>query len=178
MKYFIDVDLHEYKKKSLFGKAVDVVELLGIEIVAEDGRRYYSKSKDFDLEVAWENEWVNQLLRTRLYGFVSKTNKQIAEEVKEFISRRNNYDWEIICWVYGSPASRSTGFPMMYSIDIKQESDIINNLKKEESIKTDNKTFIGGLLNRIGYLRQTNEHNALSDAKWNKALYEFLEIIK
>jgi len=29
-------------------------------------------------------------------------------------------------------------------------------------------------VNGLYYPKQTNEHKALTDAKWNKALYEFL----
>lgn len=36
-------------------------------------------------------------------------------------------------------------------------------------------TIIDNIKNRIDYPKQTNEYNALSDAKWNKKLYEFLK---
>ncbi len=63
-------------------------------------------------------------------------------------------------------------FPM-YCIDLKQELDnYVSTCKKlwsEKAIDFDT-------LNPIKTLpRQTNEHNALRDARWNYELYKFLQ---
>lgn len=78
MKYFIDTKYHEYKKKSLFNKSVDIIELISICIVSEyfpitvydklaredvtrdTSREYYAINKDFNLKAAWKNEKVKQ----------------------------------------------------------------------------------------------------------------------
>lgn len=113
MKYFLDTEFHEYKKKPLFSKGINTIELISIGIVAEDGREYYAISKDFDIKKAWDNEWLrqnvlnsiwkdlikNQSISNRDFRFnykslktiikkYAKTNKEIAEEVCQFIDAR------------------------------------------------------------------------------------------
>lgn len=53
MKYFIDTEFHEYKKKPWLSKPINTIELISIGIVAKDGREYYAISKDFDMKAAW-----------------------------------------------------------------------------------------------------------------------------
>ena len=138
----------------------------------------------------------------RLINKYGKSNKQIAEEVYNFCSndyhKGNNldydqriqyslydkfkpefygyysdYDWVVFCWLFGKMIDLPKGFPM-YCIDLQQESDRIYNLKKEEYIKRGGKNFINKLSNHLDYPKQTNEHNALADAKWNFELCKFL----
>jgi hypothetical protein len=132
-----------------------------------------------------------------------KTNKQIAEEIKEFINyqkeckdvtkeqyyKHNNYinnlpefygyyadyDWVVFCWLFGKMKELPTGFPM-YCNDLKQMLDEIQVRKFGNSKFTD-----GSLLNDIkklpNYPKQTNEHNALADSKFAYELYKFLKTI-
>ena len=76
----------------------------------------------------------------------------------------------------------------MYCIDLKQEVD-----RKVESMQL---FYCGGLIseekdrlctfkekidrfkNHPNYPKQTNEHNALSDARWNYELYKFLNTLQ
>lgn len=161
----------------------------------------------------------------RLINHYGKTNKQIAEEIKEFCTKyyeedkgihsvvnhnhpyKNNtpkfygyfadYDWVVFCWLFEKMIDLPNGFPK-YCIDLKQMLDEkITSLNwmfgrdiwsnSNRSIKTIGKgdyqekdrpaTFEEKLsvFKKIDeYPKQENEHNALSDAKWNKKLYEFL----
>ena len=119
-----------------------------------------------------------------------KSNKQIAEDIKDFVFKGqgqkirfdnsiqfygyySDYDWVVFCWLFGKMIDLPKGFPM-YCIDLKQESDRIYNLKKEEYIKKGGRNFINKMSNHLDYPKQTNEHNALADAKWNFELYKFL----
>ena len=110
MKYFLDTEFHEYKKKPLFGKPIDTIELISIGIVSEDAREYYAICKEFDLKAAWNNEWLRKnVLKSIFNEFyidvfnckmptfnfkdfeflinkIGKTSKQIAEEIIEFTS--------------------------------------------------------------------------------------------
>ena len=154
-----------------------------------------------------------------------KTNKQIAQEIKMFISfkdingefetrlpldnsnreyedRINNllvenlyykpkfyayyadYDWVVFCWLFGKMTDLPKEFPM-YCIDLKQELDrkIMSYSTKEFSKEFRNETF-DNLEHRLtiieksyNYPKQTNEHNAIADAKWNKKLYNFLNTV-
>ena len=134
-----------------------------------------------------------------LKGF-GKSNKQIAEEIKYFVANRpiglkkeqwildydtkdvhfygyySDYDWVVFCWLFGKMIDLPKGFPM-YCIDLQQESDRIYNLKKEEYIEKGGKNFINKISNHLDYPKQINEHNALSDAKWNFELYKFLKTL-
>jgi hypothetical protein len=146
MKYFMDCEFLEGKQdKTIFGikygETKPTIDLISIGIVAEDGREYYTISKDFNLKEAWnrcdlKKEWYSidestqstrdvkvywireNVLKTiwkelklkeqlycakwddveydkikdeftfkdlkRLINKYGKTNKQIAEEIKEF----------------------------------------------------------------------------------------------
>ena len=116
---------------------------------------------------------------------LGKPNKQIAKEVIEFTCESSinkgrkpefygyyaDYDWVVFCWLFGRMIDLPEGFPM-YCIDLKQELDRIQETKFGTSL------FEGHLTNDIkklpNYPKQTNEHNALSDARWNYELYKFL----
>lgn len=110
MKYFIDTEFHEYKKKG-----IDTIELISIGIVNENGKEYYAVCNEFDVKSAWNNEWLkenvlkpifNELLekdelilyhaenvycwnRRRLKQLINKygkTNKEIAGEIIKFVN--------------------------------------------------------------------------------------------
>jgi hypothetical protein len=155
---------------------------------------YEWKNKDINFhEIKFTHKEFKKLLNK--YG---KTNKQIAEEVKEFVllnkttkgsktfyAEHNpildkpiefyayyaDYDWVAFCWLFGKMVDLPKGFPM-YCNDLKQELDRIQEVRFGTSL------FNGKLANDIkrlpNYPKQTNEHNALADAKWNKELHEFL----
>ena len=163
----------------------------------------------------------------RLLNKYGKTNKQIAEEIKDFVSykqfykdtyqinlyqdsfydlrmedlkQRNmlpqfygyfaDYDWVVFCWLFGKMMDLPKGFPM-YCIDLKQTLDekaeplgtfrqstpfISMTGKKQEDIMS-KEQWIDGIKTHNNYPKQTNEHNALADAKWNFKLYKFLQSI-
>lgn len=92
-----------------------------------------------------------------------------------------DYDWVLFCSLFGRMIDLPKGFPM-YCNDLKQTSDEVYEKKKSEYY-ADKKAkglvgvFINELKNHPDYPRQTNEHHALSDARWNKALHEFIQKI-
>lgn len=202
-----------------YGVARPSIDLISIGIVAEDDREYYAISKDFDLKKAWKNEWLRKNvlkpIELELFkihckanighkdiegkgdykGFewmlfkYGKTNKQIAEEVKEFVGASDDkpefygyyadYDWVVFCWLFGRMIDLPNGFPM-YCIDLKQELDFKarrmtwNTVNTEEQKQIDVKEWLEYIKTLPNYPKQTNEHNALADARWNKRLFEFL----
>lgn len=135
-----------------------------------------------------------------------KTNKQIAEEIKEFIYEKSfkddkgnpiihdnnwlngkpqfygyyaDYDWVVFCWLFGKMIDLPNGFPK-YCIDLKQEFDKCNNnFKKIEEVDAIPEELyeMKDYKYHPYYPKQTKEHHALDDAKWNKRLYEFLNNI-
>ena len=130
----------------------------------------------------------------------TKETVENYEEVKhllnpQFYGYYSAYDHVALYWLFGKMIDLPKGFPM-YTIDLKQildekaESkewyygrDIWNNSKnrstdlqeKDQPASLEEK--IGKLKRHDDYPKQTNEHNALADAKWNKELYEFLKDI-
>lgn len=172
------------------------------------GKVYNSKKMRFDYKSL---EWL-----INKYG---KTNKQIAEEVKQFclptrgflrdnyelknsifdkswdFTKMNtyekqfdkeyesskhpefyayyaDYDWVAFCWLFGKMIDLPNGFPM-YCIDVKQVLDEkVNELYDEKGLNK--KLLLEGLKDNPDYPKQTNEHNALSDALFCKELYYFI----
>lgn len=130
-----------------------------------------------------------------------KTRKKITEEIEEFvyfkeptITKENldkgykqakidcngtpefyayyaDYDWVVFCWLFGRMIDLPTGFPM-YCNDLKQELERLN---ETLGYNCDEKGNDYKLQEHVDYPKQTNEHNALSDAKWNKDLYYFMQ---
>jgi hypothetical protein len=149
-------------------------------------------------------EFTYSTMKTLLNKY-GKTNKKIAEEIKQFTQYefykvdntlqsdevveaaiKNNryspkfygyysdYDWVVFCWLFGKMVDLPNGFPQ-YCIDLKQEMDRKALLYFKDRSLEQNISYIK---NRDDYPKQTNEHNALADARWHKKLYEFLKQLK
>lgn len=151
----------------------NVLKQIWMDLFEQHGK--YTK---FDASYAWDEmkdseKYVYLKMLLLKYG---KTNKQIAEEIKEFINQKVNEietgykqesiefygwysatDWVLFYSLYGSLMNRPKGFPMRCN-DLKQIADEIWE-------KTGKNTK---------FESPKNEHNALSDAKWNKELHKFL----
>ena len=101
--------------------------------------------------------------------------KNLYPDNVSFYTYYGAYDWVVFCWLFGKMIELPGGFPM-YSNDLKQMID-------EKAIRKDLKLAVKDSIPLKGldqlkqhpnYPRQENEHNALSDARWNKKLYEFI----
>lgn len=102
-----------------------------------------------------------------------RTNERIRLDIIDFVGDDTNpqfyayyadYDWVVFCWLFGRMIDLPEHFPM-YCRDLKQMLD-----EKCEQIGI----WADALKEYPGYPTQGNEHNALDDARWNKALYDFL----
>ena len=71
MKFFLDTEFHEFKKcKRILGiqtAAIDTIDLISIGIVTETGETLYEICNEFDIEAAWNNEWLNANVLTKLF---------------------------------------------------------------------------------------------------------------
>lgn len=123
----------------------------------------------------------------RLINKYGKTNKQIAKEVKnfcysdketrdgggqfvngvffpnkypniEFYGYYSAYDHVALCWLFGKMIDLPKGFPM-FAFDIQQQIEEYK-IDKEQLLKE---------------IPQTNCHNSLSDALWNKNTYNWIQ---
>ena len=87
MKYFLDTEFLEGTQKTLFDKSKPTIDLISIGIVSEDGREYYTISKDFNLKEAW-NRWQQRTregdrnnIEPHLYWIRDNVLKPIWEEL-------------------------------------------------------------------------------------------------
>jgi hypothetical protein len=71
MKYFLDTEFHERKKPIKFLgitiDKVDTIELISIGIVSENNDTYYAICNDFDIDAAWNNEWLRDNVLYSVY---------------------------------------------------------------------------------------------------------------
>lgn len=111
----------------------------------------------------------------------------VVKEGIEFYGYYADYDWVLFCSLFGRMIDLPNGFPM-YCNDLKQMLDhSIDSLFFSKRLKFD----ILGTTEKIlsleekitkikthsDYPKQTNEHNALADAKWDFELYKFLQTL-
>ena len=113
---------------------------------------------------------VYEITTNKLYG-----GDVVEKTAPEFYGYYSDYDWVVFCWLFGKMIDLPKGFPM-YCIDLKQTLDEkINNYHvKVGTIKKDFNSTLNDIKSFDSYPKQTNEHHALADARWNKQLYEFL----
>lgn len=104
-----------------------------------------------------------------------------------FYTYYGDYDWVAFCWLFGRMIDLPRGFPM-YSRDLKQmlddkekylenEDGFLEILSEEVEPGLRMCAQFDSIKEMPSYPTQENEHNALSDARWNKKLYEFLNTI-
>lgn len=165
MRYWFDTEFIED------GKTID---LLSIGIVAADGRALYVTSADADLSKA--SPWVKENVIPRLNTVSSKASvglnlsrAEIARELLDFVCNGTakdgekpefwayyaDYDWVVLCQLFGTMMDLPKGWPM-YCRDVKQLCDSLGNPPLPEQGK--------------------GEHHALADAIWTKEAWEFLQL--
>lgn len=121
-------------------------------------------------------------------------NKSLIYNQPEFYAYYADYDWVVFCSLFGTMMDLPKGFPM-YCKDLKQLFDDkvmvkaisvnnalengVNPIPKEhiKSINTQFEEMLNMYKEDKSYPRQSNEHDALSDAKWNYELYKFIQKI-
>lgn len=149
MKYFFDTEFDEDGK---------TIELISIGMVDENGREFYAVSNEFNPDKC--NDWVKANVLPLLppqETWISR--EQIAEGLLRFVSKEPvfwayyaDYDWVTLCQLFGRMLDLPEGWPM-YCKDLKQ-------LKDHYGVQT--------------APEQSQEHNALADAQWNKELYDHI----
>lgn len=121
-----------------------------------------------------------------------KSNKQIRLDILQFFGCYEDslfwrappgievygyyadYDWVLFCSLFGRMIDLPRGFPM-YCRDIKQ---MMAEKAKELFPQYDGypETQVMHFKKQDGYPSQKDEHHALTDAAWNKKLYDYLTI--
>lgn len=151
MKYFLDTEFIED------GHTID---LISIGIVCDDGRRYYAESSDADLSKA--NRWVQENVLPHLRGNPVPRAKiandvvafvQVGEGKPEFWGYYADYDWVVLCQLFGTMLDLPDRWPM-FCMDIKQLAVSLGDPRLPE--------------------QGEEEHHALADAWWNRDTYYYL----
>lgn len=140
--------------------------------------------------------FVNPDLGFHIEGYSNSVFKNPASEISLYFDKHNvtviqdhcyaqpefyayfaDYDWVLLCSLFGSMMDLPPGFPM-YCKDLKQykdqAADNVVYLTGEKPTKEDKLHVVESQKN---YPLNNNNHNALSDAKWNYKLYIFLKTI-
>jgi len=138
--------------------------------------------------------------RARMESLLWKSNKQIAEDIvrfclpwtygigkerelpmadgstmvqpskPEFYAYYADYDWVVFCSLFGTMMGLPKEFPK-YCRDLKQTLDEKAVGRMPLSLESN----IDFIKKKPDYPKQSNEHNALDDAKWNRSFYRFLQ---
>lgn len=175
MKYYLDTEFIESSERK-------TIDLISIGIVAEDGRKYYAISTEFDASLA--SEWVVENVLNKLpprpksFNPSEASPRQVSESkawksretIKQEILKFTNqdvspiefwagwadYDWVVFCWLFGNMIDLPKGYPF-YCNDVIQWKNQLG-LKRE---------FLPP--------KPENSHNALADAQWVKESYDVLK---
>ena len=149
-KFFLDTEFIED------GKTID---LLTIAIVKETGEEFYMANTQCDLNKA--NPWVLE----NVFGQIGVVKWQLREHIRDAVlkfvgqdkpeiwSYYADYDWVAVCQLFGRMIDLPKGWPM-YCRDLKQTLD-------ERNLRVPFEPVIA--------------HNALSDARWLRDAYNWLE---
>lgn len=163
--YFFDTEFMESGRTA-------PIELLSIGIVCDDGRELYRVSGDAD--VANANEWVRDNVLPHLFSYVDPQTSSpqivqgvplgtIAQDIREFVRAGSYppefwayyaaYDWVVLCQLFGRMVDLPVGWPM-FCMDVKQLAVSFNHPELPQQM--------------------TTEHNALDDARWAMAAWEYV----
>lgn len=154
MRFFLDTEFIERGRQF-------PIEMISIGVVAEDRRTFYRVSADFNPMNA--GDWVVKNVFPRIAGMTRSPMEVIAAELWAFVSEGGSekpefwgyycdYDWVVMCQMFGSMVELPTGWPM-YCNDLKQWAMSRGNPRLPKN---------------------SGEHDALEDARWVKRAYEFL----
>lgn len=134
---------------------------VSIGMVREDEAKYYAEFKGVDWSKA--NEWV--LINVKPYiGPPSdhKSKEDIIKEIVEFVGEEpeiwtyfGSYDWVVLCQLFGTMVDLPESWPM-FCLDLRQWMWHLD--LDRGQINIDN----------------TTPHQAISDAIWNKKLFDYL----
>ena len=139
------------------GKTID---LISIGMVAQDGRSYYAENLSCDRSKA--SDWVRENVLPHLDGSNIRQREHIASDIIEFVGDETpefwayyaDYDWVVMCQLFGTMMQLPKGWPM-YCRDFKQWLDENGNPRMSKHLGV--------------------EHNALDDALWLQRNFDLLK---
>lgn len=161
MKYFLDTEFHDHHGDEL-------PELISLGVVAEDGREFYAENLNYDVRKAshWLRENVianftgpglpENILMQRFIDFTNVRSQKFTET--KFICWYGTYDWFLLRMLMDRHGiQRPKHWPWNF-VELQ---------------------FLHETFFRMFDTRQVKHrgaaHNALTDAWWNKELFEIVE---
>jgi len=160
-RFFFDTEFMEDGK---------TIELLSIGITTEDGETFYRENREADWNLA--NDWVKENVLPHMKGsaepYTWVRRQQIAEDLRNWVLSRTpsnepvefwgyfaDYDWVVLCQLFGRMVDLPNGFPM-FCMDLKQFAVMVGIPRKALPAQDD------------------TEHHALNDAIWNREAFGYL----
>ena len=156
MRYFLDTEFVDGGNK---------LDLISIGIVCEDGRQYYAINRDYE-SLNW-SEWLTKHVRPHIEIDIEskpdrlKSLEHIAEDVRRFFQRNCDlwcyfgaHDLVLLHSLYGGMISSPRNIPEVYH-------ELYHKV-------------VGKGLSYCQMPINSQPHNALCDAQWNKELYDIL----
>ena len=142
-----------------FNEAPGRLDLISIGIVDEEGREFYAVSSEFDPSAC--NDFVRTHVLANLGDGPRETHAQIRTRLLAFVGDRRPrwwtyfgaYDHVLLCWLFGAMVDLPRGWPM-HTMDLKQAM-VERGLRESDMPR-----------------KPKGAHNALVDARWNKAAHE------
>lgn len=164
-RYYLDTEFAEYPGG---------IDLISLALVCEDGRELYCVNNEFDRSHC--NDWVKKHVLPQLPPPADPrwiNRKQIVRDIVEFVGSGPDqwaphdrpvfwayyasYDWVLFCQLFGTMMDMPHGYPQL-CMDIMQYALTMG-------LRVPLKTIVPQPL---------YEHDALFDARWNKAVHETL----
>jgi hypothetical protein len=151
-RYYLDTE---------FNERPGLLDLISIGLVCEDGREFYAVSSEFREDQC--NPWVRANVLPKLAGTFRESRGEIRDGLLAFIGDTQpevwgyfaDYDWVLLCWLFGAMVDLPKGWPM-FCLDLKQEM-----------------YFRGIKANTLPRKPAKGEaHHALVDARWLKRAHE------
>jgi hypothetical protein len=155
MKIWFDTEFYENGR---------TIELISIGAVCENGSQFYAEVEEFDW--AGADPWLvanvkpylsSQTLPRAMIAECFLNFVQTNTSAPEFWAYYADYDWVVLCQLFGRMMDLPKSFPM-FCRDVKQEM-----------------ARLGVLASPI---ENVLEHNALEDAKWTMKTHLWLETLK
>ena len=183
--YYAISNEYRYKDASVWVKE-NVIKPMYIDTVHGDSRNRYNTS-NFQKHFGLDNEQIKSDL-LKFFGCYRDVAFWRAPEGIKVYGYYSSYDLVLFCSLFGRMIDLPKGFPM-YCIDLMQMLyHKLANYSHADAMQSGLKQAVGLEILRTpqqyrlewvkkycpGYPKQKNEHNALADARWNKALHEFI----
>jgi hypothetical protein len=154
--------INEYGKsrKQIAQEIIEFVQHYKFDDACADGDRYDSS---FGNGINNTYYYIKQRTKSDIRIGTSK-----SIDAPQFYGYFSAYDWVVFCQLFGTMINLPDGYPwychdLIYMLDntIQQKYKVIS-----KHVSTWD-----------GYPAKTNEHNAISDAEWNKKLHNFIRTI-